>query len=180
MKFSVNTLLCLFTVGAYSAAIDSRDDTAVKEVLGKIQSGIDALTDAAKTFSGNIQPVLDESNNLIAIITDGTTTVKGAPNLTVSESLGLVSIVKTLANHAQSLDDEFKSRIPTIEAAKGCALTRGQLATITDDTNTFIDALVAKVPSAAQGVAKQQAAKITAILEDAKANLAEDKCVDAA
>lgn len=179
MKFSTNAVVALFTVGAYSAAIETRDAKAVEGVIAAVQSKIDGLTSAAQSFSGSIQPVLDASNALIDSITAGTTTVQGSSNLSVSEALAIVAPVKELRTHAQTLDDEVKGKISTIESVKGCGLTRTQLGKISDDAHALIDAIVAKVPAAVQGVAKDQASKITAILDDAKAAVAEGKCNDA-
>ncbi|KAJ2984310.1 hypothetical protein NQ176_g69 [Zarea fungicola] len=178
MKFSTSTVLCLLSAGAYSAVIGVRDGTAVKAVLSSIQSGIDSLTVAAKDFNGSIQPVSEESNKLIDVIASGTATIRDSTNLGIGEVFGLISPVKELHQHAQMLSDEFKGRISTIEQARSCTFTRDQLGRISDGTSALIDALVSKVPSAAQGVAMNQASKITAIIEDAKASLAEDKCVD--
>lgn len=180
MKFSTSTVLCLFSAGAYSAVIDVRDGAAVKAVFSSIQSGIDSLTVAAKDFNGSIQPVIEESDKLIDTIASGTATIRDSTNLGIGEVFGLISPVKELHQHAQMLSDEFKGRVSTIGQAKGCAITREQLGKISDGTSALIDALVSIVPPAAQGVAKNQASKITAIIEDAKASLAEDKCVDAA
>lgn len=66
-----------------------------------------------------------------------------------------------------------------IQQAKSCASTCQQLTKIANAATPFINALISKIPKAAQGVAKQQADKINAILADAEASFTPDKCIDA-
>lgn len=179
MKFSTNAVLCLFTASAYATAIDPRDLASVKQVLATVQSGIDALTSAAQGFDGSIQPVVDSSNKLVDSINAGTDAIKALDILKSGDAFGLLSPVKELQQHAQSLDDEFKARVSTIEQAKGCATSRTQLDKIATAAKSLIDTLVSKVPTVLQSVAKDQANKINGVLADAQANLAADKCVDA-
>lgn len=126
----------------------------------------------------DFQAILDDSNAVINAVNAGVQTAQESSNLSTSDALALLTPIKELKKRAQELDDELKARINEVKTAKACDIARDQLAKLVTGGTDLGNALVSNVPTAVKGIALQQADGFTAILKDAEATLAEDKCIN--
>ncbi|PHH60146.1 hypothetical protein CDD81_2064 [Ophiocordyceps australis] len=177
--FSQLTAVCLAT-GAYAAALVPRDAQTIKDVLGRVQGGVDNLDGTVKQFNGDVGPILSSADSLVATIRTGSDDVRNtAPVTDLNDAFSILGPVDELKQHVRTLADDFNAKKNDVSSAKQCGTTRGKLDDIGTNTKTLIDLIVSKVPPSTQGIARDRGKQITDILDEVKANYAADKCVDA-
>jgi hypothetical protein len=165
MKFSQLTVLFLASV--VSAAVLPRDLQAFQNVLAAVQTDTDELDAAVNAYNGNVTPVSDRADDLIATIDNGNGQLVGQPQLSLSDTLILNDDVTDFKAHARTLVDDLKAKRGQVIADGHCALVRDKISDISDSANTLIDTIVSKVDPAAKSIAEGQARDIRAILQDA-------------
>ncbi|POR32974.1 Hydrophobic surface binding protein A [Tolypocladium paradoxum] len=180
MKFSSQLALVCLATGAYSRTVIERDLKVVTGVLSQVQTGIDNLDTVVKAFNDNPAPLTSASSKLVSTIKSGTTTIKGSSNLGLFEALALLQPVQDLQAHSKTLSDDLKAKRPAIQTAKQCDVTRQHISDIITASQALIDAVVSKVPKLAQGIAADQAAGISKVLNKAAADFAPGSCTNAA
>ncbi|KAK1766360.1 cell wall protein [Phialemonium atrogriseum] len=157
-----------------------RDLPTVTSVIAKVDSGIKALDTAVQAFSGSDSDVSSAGDALVSTIKAGTTTVDGSDDLSLADALGLQGAVTTLQGDANSLVDSLSAKKSAFEDAGLCASIRQQTTDISSASSDLIDAIVSKVPEAAQGIAKDLASGILKALAQAQSDFAEGSCTDKA
>jgi hypothetical protein len=170
MKFSISLATAVLATSAY-AQID-----VVQGVLDDVKSGIGSVGTAVQGFNGESGPLIDASEALVGTLTDGKTTVDGSSDLSLEDALGLQDPVKDLTTAAQSLVDELKAKKSAIAEGGFCDETREQITNINTASNSLIDAVVAKVPSAAQPIAEGLVADLKSVLQEAQDEFSEANC----
>lgn len=157
-----------------------RDLPTVTSVIAKVDSGIKALDTAVQAFSGSDSDVSSAGDALVSTIKAGTTTVDGSDDLSLADALGLQGAVTTLQGDANSLVASLSAKKSAFEDAGLCASIRQQTTDISSASSDLIDAIVSKVPEAAQGIAKDLASGILKALAQAQSDFAEGSCTDKA
>ncbi|OAQ60337.1 hydrophobic surface binding protein A domain-containing protein [Pochonia chlamydosporia 170] len=184
MKLSVSatTLLCAISgADAYRSNrfLDARDAKAITDVFAAVQSNIDSLDQAVLAWTCNPGPVLKASYTLISTIKTGVNTVSASANLTLSESLSLLTPVQNLKTHAQTLVNDLKAKKPQIQTDFECDVVRQTISDMSTNSKGLVDATISKVPAAAQDIAKKQAQGILDVLNDAQTSFNTTNCVNA-
>lgn len=165
MQFS--KLTALFFASVVSAAVLPRDLQDFQDVLAAVETDTDELDAAVNAYNGNVTPVSDRADDLIATIDTGNGQLTGQPQLSLSDTLILNSDVTDFKEHAQTLVDDLKAKRDQVITDGHCGLVRDKIADISDSANTLIDTIVSKVDPAAESIAEEQAADIRAILQEA-------------
>ncbi|ATY65967.1 Cell wall galactomanno [Cordyceps militaris] len=178
MHLAASLVLLTALTGAHGL-VAQRDAAPVIAVLTAVQNDIDGLDAAVQGWTTDPAPVLDASNQLVATIGQGTTTVQGTADLTLEESLDLLPPVDSLKQHAQTLVDDLKAKKDVIQQAGLCEIVSGQIADISTASKQLIDATVSKVPPEAQDIAAQQAQGINDVLADAQTAFSAENCTNA-
>lgn len=165
----VATVLALAT-GALATVIprDAQDDVlAVIETAG---TDIDALTEAAKAYSGDKGPLVEAADKLISDLKAGKETVAAGEDLDATAAVALANPVQELAKKGTALTEALKSRKSDVEAAGECKTVQDQISAISAASTDLIDTVTSKVPENAQDLAKQLAGQLTTVLEEAEAS----------
>ncbi|POR36331.1 Cell wall mannoprotein 1, partial [Tolypocladium paradoxum] len=179
MKFL--TLACLAASAAGGlveppARVYERDLATITSIINSAGQGIDNLDTAVKAFSGDPKPVQDASAALLQVLKDGKTKVDGTSNLNLIEALGLQQPVQDLQAKGEILLADLKARKADIEKNNLCDITRQQVTDINTNSKALIDAIVAKVPPAAQAIATSLAAGLVQVLANAQTEFSEQNC----
>lgn len=179
MHFSAPIVLIAGITAVHSYVVE-RDASVILGVFKNVQGDIDGLDSAVKAWTKDPSKVLDGSNKLVATITKGTTTVKGSPNLSLSDATSLLGPVKELKTHAQTLVTDLKGKKSSvIEKGGFCEAVSGQITAIGGKSKSLIDATISKVPASAQEIAKEQAQGFIDILNDAQTAFSPANCKNA-
>lgn len=165
MKFSV----ALFASSAM-AGIVVRDATIVNGVMDTVGKDIDSLNTAVGAYNGDKTALVAAADQLVSDLKDGQSKVTAGPDLTLDDAVGLASAVNKLAASGSALTTSLTNKKDTVEKAGECKTVQDQIAAITDNSNALIKAVVAKVPTDAQPIAQQLAAKLTTVLEQAESS----------
>ena len=165
MKFSGSVIISILAPVAVArvASPDPRDldyykrDLATFEtVLENVDTGINDLNTAVSAYTGGPGTnVISVANQLVTTINNGKTTIDAQPQLTLSEALALQQPVKTLTSSATTLVDSLTAKRPLFISNTLCTTARGLVGRISTSSNALINSVVAKVPSAAQGIAER-------------------------
>lgn len=155
-----------------------RDIATVTSVIADVDTGIKALDKEVKAFSGDEGAVTKAAEDLISTLKSGTETIKGSDDLSLSDALALQSVVKNLQGDADTLVDDLTSKKSDFEAAGLCSTVRKETTDISTASKALIDAIVSKVPEAAQDIAKDLASGLITSLDKAQSEYAEGSCTD--
>lgn len=178
MKFSTPLVVLATITGAYSLVIGR--DTPVKKVINDVTDSLKALDTAANSFDGDIQPVVDAADGVINTINNGQQVADGAPPIGLGDAATLLDPVKALDAQAKTLFNDVKGRVPDVEKAKQCDVTREKLSTVNSTGTKLIDTILNKVSSTfAKKQAQPYVDDIKKVLSDAQDLFAEGNCVNA-
>ncbi|KYK58756.1 hypothetical protein DCS_05774 [Drechmeria coniospora] len=172
---------CL-AAGALAGTIDTpsrvfeRDLATVTGVIANVGTKIEALDTAAKAFSGDQAGVLGAAKELISTLEAGTKTVSGSAELTLSDAVALQGPVTALQSKAEKLESNFLAKRSAVEEAGACDAVRKALSDISTNSEALIKAVVGKVPTDAQAIAKTLAEGLTTVLAKAKGDFSADNC----
>lgn len=183
MKFTSSSILFCAVSGAYAypshQLLNTRDAKAITDVFAAVQTNIDSLDQAVLGWTCNPGPVLKASYGLVSTIKSGITTVSANANLTLSESLSLLTPVQNLKTHAQTLVTDLKAKKAQIQTDFECDVVRQTIADMATNSQGLVDATISKVPPEAQDIAKGQAQGIIDVLNDAQTSFNTTNCVNA-
>ncbi|KAF4589095.1 cell wall protein [Ophiocordyceps camponoti-floridani] len=171
MKCNVVVLTCLAT-----SAMASIED--IKQAIGNCGKGIEALGSALKSYSGNVQPVKDAADSLIATLKESEGKAAASEKLDLSGALGLQEPVQALQASGKQLVSDLKTRKPMIEKSGNCKLVREEINAINAGSLALMKAIVEKVPEDAQPIAQKLAAPLKKSLEEAASEFSEQNCKD--
>lgn len=185
MQFTIVSLFAL-ALGVSASVIGDtpsrvgRDLPTITTVINSVGDKINALDAAASSYDGGDATAFQKAGtDLETAISDGVTTVQGTSDLTLNDAIGLQSQVTTLQSSAEKLVADLAGKKAQIEGAGLCDTVRGQSTRLNDLSKQLIDAITAKVPTAAQSIASQLTAGFTATLQQNQANFADGNCTNA-
>jgi hypothetical protein len=171
----VSTICSLLFAGVALAAPSKTVKT--KRDLAAFQSAFAAVSTAINTFDTDIKaltPSTDvnsvlpqlttDSNAIVTALDNGVTTVNAQPALSLLDSVSLLSLSSTLATNANNTVNDLISAKPEIDAAGEDGFVVTQLTSVKTASQSFIAAVVAKVPTSVQSVANTQASNVITAL----------------
>jgi len=173
MKFAV----ALTLASTAMAGVAIRDATIVTGVITTAGSDIDALKSAADAYTGDKTALVKAADQLVSDLKSGKSKVDASGDLTAEDAINLTGPVGDLSDKGKALADSLGSRKSEVEKAGECKTVQDQISAITSASNDLIDAVVKKVPTAAQSIAKGLADKLTTVLQQAQDNYKD--CTDA-
>ncbi|OAA35145.1 IgE-binding protein [Metarhizium rileyi] len=161
----------VFAVGIVFGQID-----VLTETLSRISDGVKSLDNAVTNF--DIDAIKSEADALISTITSGHAAVNTSKSIMYLDSLALGDPVQRLNKESETLAANLKAKRPNVEKANSCTGVRSRIAIINTDSLGLIEAVVAKFPQAAQGIAKQIAAGTSRAMEEAQDEFSKANCKD--
>lgn len=180
MKYSLT--LAALAAGACATNLPrvvlERDLATIQGVIGQVSTKLTALNDAASSFSGDAGALTSASSDLSNTIKSGTSTVQGTDALTLTDAVSLQSTVQGLQGNAQTLVNNLAGKKTAFEQAGLCSIILTQSQGLSTDSQSLIDAVVAKVPQEAQSIAQNLVAGFTSTLQQNQANFAQGNCTN--
>lgn len=186
MKFSVPAIFSILApcalarvAGHDPRGLDfaERDLATFERVLDNVDTGLKNLDTVVKAYtSGPGTSVINSANQLVTTINTGKTTIDGQPQLSLSEALALQDPVEVLTASAKTLVDDLTAKRPLFISNNLCTTSRDLVGKISTAANSLINAVVAKVPSAAQGIAERLVRDLRAELARAQTNFNAANC----
>ncbi|KAF2425698.1 hypothetical protein EJ08DRAFT_652002 [Tothia fuscella] len=142
-----------------------RDLPTIESVLSSISSQVDTFDAAVKSFSGDPQPALSASDQLLTLINSGTTIVMGTSPLTLLEAAQVSQSVQTLNTSVASVvNDLIAQKCPFVTAGQGTTVLAG-LQNQKTAAQALANAITSKVPDELKGVAAELSAGIADSLQ---------------
>lgn len=164
MKFAV-----VLTVASTAvAAVTPRDATIVKGVISTVNTDIQSVKSAVDAYSGDKSDLVKAADQLVSDLKAGKTKVDSGPDLDASDAVELASGVQDLAKAGSGLTDALESKKSQVEKAGECKTVQDQIAAISTNSKSLIDAVVSKVPENARSIAEDLASKLTKVLGEAE------------
>ncbi|KAM0328825.1 hypothetical protein ACHAQA_005241 [Verticillium albo-atrum] len=160
-------------------ALVARELAVVTGVINQVGTGIASLDRAVQGFTNDPTAVQQASSQLINTFRQGASSIQGTTELTLQEALQLQQLVGGLQTNGQSLVRNLQAKKPAFQQANLCDIVRSQVADVTTGASTLIDAIVSKVPQAAQQIAAQMAAGFTRTLQESAQSFSAQNCVNA-
>ncbi|KAM0283747.1 hypothetical protein ACHAQH_002336 [Verticillium albo-atrum] len=165
--------------GREAPALVARDLATVTGVINQVGTGISSLDRAVQSFTTDPTQVQQASQQLINTFRQGATSIQGSTELTLQEAIQLQQLVGGLQSSGQSLVRNLQAKKPAFQQANLCDIVRSQVADVTTGASGLIDAIVGKVPQAAQQIAAQMAAGFTRTLQESAQGFSAQNCVNA-
>lgn len=177
MKF---TPILSFSLAAIaSASLIERDAQPYKDVIESINTAVDNLDSAVKSYSGgDKKPVIDASDSLIKALDDGKKKVGGFGQLDPADALPLSGDLMSLQTKSQTLTDDLKSKRGDVEKAGQCDAVRGALNDISTSSQGLVDAAVSKLPKSLQSLAQPFVEQFVKGFNDTKDYFSTSNCKD--
>lgn len=157
-----------------------RDIATVSSVVAQVSGAITQLDTSVKAFSGDATKVTADSTNLLTVLKSGVSTIQGSTDLSLTEALGLQSSVSSLQTASDALVADLGMMKTAFEQARLCSVVSSTVTEVQSSSKGLIDAVVAKVPSAAQSIASSLTAGLQNSLSVGVGLFANGNCTDAA
>lgn len=179
--------LCAFALGVTATAVVDESPTLVKrdlatvtQVVEAVGQSLSALDQVITSFNGDAAPLNSAAQALEDVITEGASTIQNTPEpLSQTDALALQAPIGALQQQGEQLVANLDAQKDAIQQAGLCGVVREQSTALTTNSQTLIDAIVAKVPQELQSIATQLADGFVQTLQQNEANFAEGSCVDA-
>jgi hypothetical protein len=155
-----------------------RDIATVSSVVAQVSGAISQLDTSVKAFSGDATKITSDSAKLLTVLKSGVTTIQGSTELSLTEALGLQSSVTTLQTASDALVSDLGTKKTAFEQAKLCSVVSATVSDVSTSSKSLIDAVVAKVPAAAQSIASSLTAGLQNSLAQGVALFANGNCTD--
>ncbi|OAA39425.1 Cell wall galactomannoprotein [Metarhizium rileyi] len=179
MKFTTSITILAGASGISAAALTMEPKT-LAEVVNSVTSAISNLDTAARNFNGDIAPVIEAADKVIATIHLGQTMADAIPSIDLMSAMPLLEPVKSLESHAKALLDHVRSRVHDVEKAKRCEDTRSTLSVLNSSGRNLMDTIFNKIVDVlARNLALPLMDDIKALLAQALDLFAKGHCVDA-
>jgi len=172
MRFSTILTLGLASVTLAMPTIAGLEDlptvnnamAAVQKAVEGLAAGVGSIKEGAD-IKAEVPKLTAASKAILDALAAGTTAIKGTTDLTLVESVGLLSTSQALAKKVQGAVDDFIKNKPLIDKAGETKTVLGQLNDQKKATQDFIAAIVSKVPALAKSIAQTQAGQVVTILD---------------
>ncbi|OAR01912.1 hypothetical protein LLEC1_01257 [Akanthomyces lecanii] len=159
MKFAV----ALTFASTAMAGIVARDASVVKGVISTSQTDIDSVKTAVDAYKGDKTDLVKAADQLVSDLKAGKTKVEGSDDLSLNDAVDLTAPVQSLTKSGSALTDSLTARKSEVEKAGECKTVQDQIAAISESSKGLIDAVTAKVPEAAQSIAKSLSDPLIAV-----------------
>lgn len=164
------------TAIAFAAATVYAQIDVLTGALSNVSSSVEALDKATTNF--NIDAIKTNADTLISTIAAGKDAVNASQVISLVDSLGLNGPVLLQNKDFETLAADLKTKRPDIEKANACRDVHSRIATINTGSLGLTEAIIAKVPQAAQPIVRQVAAGASRVLNQAQFDFSEDNCND--
>ncbi|KAG6036957.1 hypothetical protein E4U41_005383 [Claviceps citrina] len=168
MKFSAASIL-----GAFSAA--SPELNAMVNVLGQVRQQLANLDAVIQESGPAVAPIVEACLLIVSTIKSGTYTISALGKLGLGSSIRLIGPVSELKSHSQATSDRLVGLRPQIERQGNTDIVHLHVTHIKEATQSFVSTMLGKVPSEAQGIARQQAQGIVDILGHLQKSFSSDQ-----
>ena len=167
---------------ACAPSLAQRDLATITSAFSSVGSGISNLDAAVKALNGagDIANLQSASTRLLDAVKSGTTAVQASSNLSLQEAVQLQQVVTGIQAQGNSLGSSLAAKKTTIERLGLCKIFALQSNGITTASKGLSDAVVSKVPQAAQAIAAELASGFTNTLTATQALFAEGNCTNSA
>lgn len=139
------------------ASLVAADYAGIAASLALIDSDTLKLNDAVTIFQGNIilaLPILGDNIQLNQDLNNGTAIANNSTELSVNEAAQLIAPVQTLANDVNVTLSNLISKYPQFKADKLEGIVWLTLIATKDSATKYSNAIISKVPSNLQALAK--------------------------
>ncbi|KAF5122580.1 hypothetical protein E5D57_013066 [Metarhizium anisopliae] len=178
MRFATPVTL-LAAISGTCAMVIQRDNPLAK-CINSVTSSLNKLDVATKSFNGDIQPVVEAADNVIATIQHGQMVTDGTPSIGLFSAAALLQPVQILDNRAKVLFVDVKGRVLDVQKAKKCDVTRAKLSTLNSVGHKLIDTILNKISSGfARNIARPFTDDIKGLLAKSLDLFEGARCVDA-
>lgn len=180
MKIPNPAIVLLAVSGGASAFAIPRGVPQLGKILNDVTSQLTELDTATKDYKGDVQPLFNAADKVIASLTEGQEAVKGSNSIGLFEASQLLTPAQKLEKGATALLKDTKERVVDFGKNKHCHAISTKFNLISDGTHQLIEAVLAKVDNnIAQGLAKPFIANIKGLLSQANELFTGGSCVDA-
>ncbi|KAK9781176.1 putative Hydrophobic surface binding protein A-domain-containing protein [Seiridium cardinale] len=155
-----------------------RDVATVSSVVAQVSSAIAQLDTSVKAFSGDATQVQSDATSLVNAIGSGVTSISASTDLTLTDSVGLQSLVASLQTAGQTLVDDLSAKKTQFEQSSLCETVQSTISGISTSSKSLIDAVVAKVPEEAQSLAQSLASGLQTTLDKGATAFSSDNCIN--
>ncbi|KAF2433250.1 hypothetical protein EJ08DRAFT_658500 [Tothia fuscella] len=161
-------------VAAPAKSLVQRDLAAFRSAFGAISSATTTFDTAVKGIASpadvnaNLPDLTTKAGAIVTAIQNGITTVNAQPPLSLTDSLSLLTLSNTLVSSVEATVSDLTDKKPFVDAATPPQTTfvRTQLQDVRSNAQTYIAAVVAKVPDAVKSVANTQASRVITVLDN--------------
>lgn len=159
-----------------------RDLATVTSAFATVAKALTGLDTAVKGLNGaaDIGNVQSASSALLSALNTGASNVKSSTDLTLQEAIQLQQVVSGLQTTGQSLANDLSSKKTVIQDLGLCQIVALQAADIAKSSKALSDAVVSKVPQAAQQIAAQMASGFSNALTQSQQTFAPGNCTNKA
>jgi hypothetical protein len=162
----VTALLPLaFAAASYAAALMPRDLATIQGAFNSIDAAVTTFDNAVLAISGTPDEadLTAKADAIVAALNDGTATVTATSSVALLDALNLVSSSNTLKDAVDKTITDLTAAKPDFTADQQATVLQ-QLLDQKAASQTFIAAVVSKVPDSVKSIANTQAqAVITSI-----------------
>ncbi|EGY23579.1 uncharacterized protein VDAG_05017 [Verticillium dahliae VdLs.17] len=172
----ITTHLTLLAMAAFGSAIAEKPTPVERDAPALVVRELAIVTGVINQVATDIGS-LDQA--VQAFTTDPTQVQQASQQLMEHETVQLQQLVGSLQTNGQSLVQNLQDKQPAFQQANLCDVVRAQVGEVTTGASGLIDAIVSKVPQAAQQIAAQMAAGFTRSLQDSAQGFSSQSCVNA-
>jgi len=154
-----------FAAATYAAALVPRDLATIQGAFDTINSAVLTFDNAVLAISGTPDEadLTAKANDIVTQLNAGTSTVTATSSVSLIDALSLVSSSNTLKNSVSKTITDLTAAKPDFTADQDATILQ-QLYDQRSASQTFIAAVITKVPDSVKSIANTQAqAVITAI-----------------
>jgi hypothetical protein len=171
MRFSQVITLTLVSSVFASPRIMKRDLATIEGQIDAVNAKISIVDNTVKALTASSDvgqaaaTLTAQSGDIVSALQAGTTAITNTDAISLNDALTLNTYSNALVDNVNQTVTDFISKKDIIVAGGQAATVVTQLQAQKDASSPFIDAIVSKVPDAAQGIAKSQASKVLTSLD---------------
>lgn len=156
--------------GLACATLVVGDGAAIVDALNHVDSETTELQARVQNWSGDLLgtfPIITQSENVLSSIDDATDTAKDSDPLSAKEALGIATAVKTLATTVNGTMTAIINAHDDFEHLYIASIVLSNLETQKSASSEMSNAIIEKVPTTLQAIARNLAAPVDASFDQA-------------
>jgi len=170
MRFSQVITLTLVSSVFAAPHIVKRDLPTIEGAIDGVNQKVTVVDTTVKGLTAdnavaNTAVLTTQSGDIVAALNAGVTTISGTDALSLADALTLNTFSDALVSNVDTTVSDFIAKKDIIVGAGQAATVVSQLQAQKTASGPFVDAIVAKVPEAAQSIARSQASKVLTSLD---------------